>query len=109
MFYVRTQSSFSELPPESHASLRDSLLEHVFNVDESTDSRIATQLSVATADLALQMTTWEGFVRDLIARLGRDRQFVLLEILVVLPEELSSRHFRLGANRRAEVIKVWNA
>ncbi len=101
-----SQTSFSELPPDSHASLRDSLLEHVNNVDESTNSVIATQLSVAVADLALQMPEWKGFVADLIARFGQSRPFVLLEILVVLPEEVNSRHLRLGANRREEIIQV---
>ena len=33
------------------------------------------------------------------------RPWVLLEVLVVLPEEISSRHLRLGANRRNEITE----
>ncbi len=74
-------------------------------MNEGTPSAIATQLSVALADLALQMSTWRGFAADLVAKLGPGHPFVLLEVLAVLPEEVNSRHLRLGANRRQEVIQ----
>ncbi len=102
----KVQKSFSELPPEAHESLRDSLLEHVQNLDEGSHSVLATQLSVAAADLALQMTAWRGFVADLVRRLGPTRPYILLEILSVLPEEVNSRHLRLGSERREQVIQV---
>lgn len=104
---TKIQTSFSELPEEAHVSLRDSLLEHVASIDENTTSIIVTQLSVAVADLALQMPEWSNFIVDLIQRFGASRPFALLEILVVLPEEVNSRHLRLGSNRREEVIAAF--
>ena len=41
---------------DAHASLRDSILEHVRGIDENTNNVIVTQLSLAIADLALQVT-----------------------------------------------------
>lgn len=41
----KVQLSFHELPPESHASLRDSLIEHISRVNDDTNSAIVTQVS----------------------------------------------------------------
>ena len=63
---------------------------------------IAKQLSIALADLAIQMTGhesnavnagWEdpvGFMIDNFSRGGPDHLAMLLEFLTVLPEELAS-------------------
>ena len=101
---TKIQNSFHEVPIEAHVSLRDSLLEHIQGVDEQTNAVIVTQLSLALADLVLQMPEWRNAVPDLVAKLQHQRPWALLEILVVLPEEVGSRHLRLGANRRNEVI-----
>ncbi len=58
---TKIQSSFSELPQEAHVSLRNSLLEHVAGIDENTSSIIVTQISVALADLALQVGNEKKF------------------------------------------------
>ncbi|XP_055932658.1 transportin-3-like [Argiope bruennichi] len=102
---TKIQFSFHELPAESHSSLRDSLLNHISHVTNETSPVILTQLCLALSDLALQMATWKSPVNDLIARFGNSIQHVstLLEILTVLPEEINSRHLRLGANRRNQV------
>ncbi|GFW55800.1 transportin-3 [Trichonephila clavipes] len=102
---TKIQFSFHELPAESHSSLRDSLLNHISHVTNDTSSVILTQLCLALSDLALQMATWKSPVNDLIARFGSSTQHIstLLEILTVLPEEINSRHLRLGANRRNQV------
>ncbi|KAG8187901.1 hypothetical protein JTE90_001664 [Oedothorax gibbosus] len=102
---TKVQFSFQELPAESHASLRDSLLNHISHVNNETSPVILTQLCLALADLALQMPSWKSPVNDLISRFGSNSQYVstLLEILTVLPEEINSRHLRLGANRRTQV------
>jgi len=97
------------LPADSHASLRDSLLAHVSAADQNAASVIVKQLGLALADLALQMPTWTAFTRDLVAKLGPDHPFALLEILVVLPEEIASRRLRLGANRREEIRAEFRA
>ena len=67
---TKIQHSFHELPPESHTSLRDSLLEHVNAVTEDTNSVIVTQLCLAIADLALLMGPqgWPQAVADLTTR-----------------------------------------
>uniref|UniRef100_A0A1E1XKR9 Transportin-3 n=1 Tax=Amblyomma sculptum TaxID=1581419 RepID=A0A1E1XKR9_AMBSC len=106
---TKIQYAFHELPPESHSSLRDSLLGHLAKVTKDTPQVIVTQLSLGMANLALQMATWKSPVVDLISRFGCSAPHipVLLEVLTVLPEELNSRCLRLGANRRNEVIEMF--
>ncbi|RZF36032.1 hypothetical protein LSTR_LSTR005848 [Laodelphax striatellus] len=102
---TKIQYSFHELPLESHGSLRDSLLEHIAKVTETTSSVIVTQLCVALADLVLQMTSWQKPVIDLINKFGLTNLLPLLEIMTVLPEEVNSRALRLGSNRRHEILQ----
>ncbi|KAG8222278.1 hypothetical protein J437_LFUL003259 [Ladona fulva] len=101
---TKIQLSFHELPPESHISLRDSLIEHISQVNEQTNTIIVTQLCLALADLALLMAQWQKPLEDLIKRFGQSNLWPLLEILTVLPEEVNSRSLRLGANRRNDVM-----
>ena len=101
----KIQTRFHEVPAQAHASLRDSLLEHLQNVDDQTSPAILTQLSLALADLVLLMPEWKGALSDIMERLKPTKPWVLLEVLVVLPEEVGSRHLRLGANRRNEIIE----
>ncbi|XP_030382920.1 transportin-3 [Scaptodrosophila lebanonensis] len=107
----KIQNSFSELPPHTHESLRDSLITHIGQIDERTDNVIVTQLSLAVADLALLMATWQEPINDLLKMLAPHPAAVwpLLEVLKVLPEEIDSRYLRLGANRREEVHKQLDA
>lgn len=67
------------------------------------------QLCLALADLALQMSSWQKPVVDLIGKFGRTNVWPLLEILTVLPEEVNSRLLRLGANRRLEVMQEFGS
>uniref|UniRef100_T1IH38 Importin N-terminal domain-containing protein n=1 Tax=Strigamia maritima TaxID=126957 RepID=T1IH38_STRMM len=100
---TKIQFSFHELPPESHPALRQSLLHHI---TRHNNPIIVTQLSLALADFALQMTSWEKSTRDLIDQMTTNLQLIpaLFEILTVLPEELYNRSLRLGATRREEVL-----
>nr|CAD7573032.1 unnamed protein product [Timema californicum] len=102
---TKIQLSFHELPPEAHTSLRDSLMEHIGQVNDATNTVIVTQLCLALADLALQTSTWQKPVLDLITKFSGLNIWPLLEILTVLPEEVNSRSLRLGANRRQEVLQ----
>nr|CAD7404319.1 unnamed protein product [Timema cristinae] len=102
---TKIQLSFHELPPEAHNSLRDSLMEHIGQVNDATNTVIVTQLCLALADLALQTSTWQKPVLDLITKFSGLNIWPLLEILTVLPEEVNSRSLRLGANRRQEVLQ----
>ena len=57
------------------------------------DKRIAVQLALALADLAIQMWgTWESPAEDLIVMFGSDASTIigLLEFLKVLPEEIGN-------------------
>uniref|UniRef100_A0A6P7FJC4 Transportin-3 isoform X1 n=1 Tax=Diabrotica virgifera virgifera TaxID=50390 RepID=A0A6P7FJC4_DIAVI len=102
---TKIHQSFHELPLEVHTSLRDSLLEHIGQINEATNTVIVTQLCVALADLALQMPSWQNPTLDLINRFSQTNIWPLLEILTVLPEELESRSVRLGENRRIDVLE----
>ncbi|XP_050757296.1 transportin-3 [Gymnogyps californianus] len=103
---MKIQTSFYELPTDSHASLRDSLLSHIQNLKDLSPV-IVTQLALAIADLALQMASWKGCVQTLVEKYSNDVTSLpfLLEILTVLPEEVHSRSLRIGANRRTEIIE----
>lgn len=43
---TKIQLSFHELPQEAHGSLRDSLMEHISQINEHTNSAIVTQVSI---------------------------------------------------------------
>ncbi|CAG0914816.1 unnamed protein product [Notodromas monacha] len=108
----KIQASFAELPVESHESLRISLLQHIKHITPETDHTITLQLSVAMADFALQMTSWENPLLDLISILAGDPPnpdgqhiYALLDVLKVLPEEITSRHLRLASERR-EILRT---
>uniref|UniRef100_A0A8B9JYT2 Transportin-3 n=1 Tax=Astyanax mexicanus TaxID=7994 RepID=A0A8B9JYT2_ASTMX len=103
---MKIQTSFYELPQETHLALRDSLLSHIQNLKDLSPI-IVTQLALAIADLALQMASWKGCVHTLIEKYSNDVTSMpfLIEILTVLPEEVHSRSLRIGANRRTEIIE----
>uniref|UniRef100_A0A8D8ZEZ3 Transportin-3 n=1 Tax=Cacopsylla melanoneura TaxID=428564 RepID=A0A8D8ZEZ3_9HEMI len=97
----KVQNAFFELPSESHASLRDSLIEHLSRTNESSGRTVMTQLALALADLALQMSAWEKPIVHIIEQLSHKGSILaLLEVLTVLPEEVNV--LKLGKNRRQE-------
>uniref|UniRef100_A0A3P8V3X5 Transportin 3 n=1 Tax=Cynoglossus semilaevis TaxID=244447 RepID=A0A3P8V3X5_CYNSE len=114
---MKIQTSFYELPPETHNALRDSLLTHIQNLKDLSPIIILLftvnlllvfhMLALAIADLALQMASWKGCVQTLIEKYSTDISSMpfLVEILTVLPEEVHSRSLRIGANRRTEIIE----
>lgn len=103
----KIQNSFHELPDDAHTSLRDSLIVHIGQITIDTNPIIVTQLCLALADLALLMARWENPVRDLIGKLSGNENSLwpLIVTITLIPEEISSRNLRLGANRRDEVQK----
>ncbi|XP_050298662.1 transportin-3 [Anthonomus grandis grandis] len=103
---TKIHQSFYELPQNVHAALRDSLLEHISQINEGTNTVITTQLCLALSDLILQMPTWQRAPLDIINRFS-NMSYVgpLIEVLTVLPEELESKSVRLGENRRYEVLE----
>lgn len=103
----KIQNSFHELPDEARVSLRESLIAHLSQITIETSPIIVTQLCLALADLALLMSRWEDPIRDLIERLSRNENSIwpLINTISLIPEEISSRNLRLGANRRDEIQK----
>ncbi|XP_048864276.1 transportin-3-like isoform X2 [Brienomyrus brachyistius] len=106
---MKIQTSFYELPAETYTALRDSLLSHIQRLRDLSPV-IVTQLALAIADLALQMTSWKGCVQTLIEKYSSDVSSMpfLIEILTVLPEEVHSRSLRIGTNRRTEITEDLN-
>lgn len=107
----KIQNSFHELPDEAHVSLRDSLIAHLGQITIETNPIIVTQLCLALADLALLMSRWTDPVLYLIERLSRNENSLwpLINTISLIPEEISSRNLRLGANRRDEIQKQLEA
>lgn len=99
----KVQHNLSELPQDAIISLRDSLVAHLEVISPDTSPAILTQLSLALADLALQMTTWSNCVTDLIKLFSNKNDFALLEVLTMLPQEIDSSSLKLGENRREEI------
>lgn len=101
----KIQTSFHELPPCSHESLRDSLIAHISQITSDTDRLIVTQLCLALADLALLMSSWQNPILELIEKLSGNSNSIwpLIVVITLLPEEMNSRYLRLGANRREEI------
>ncbi|CAH0714719.1 unnamed protein product, partial [Brenthis ino] len=99
----KVQHNLSELPEEAVISLRNSLIAHLEGISTDTTPAILTQLSLALANLALQMTTWPNCVSDLIKLFSNKNDYALLEVLTVLPQEIDSTSLKLGENRRAQV------
>ncbi|KAF2349369.1 Exportin-1/Importin-beta-like [Trinorchestia longiramus] len=104
---TKIQFYFGELPPESHESFRNSMLDHLSHITDEAHQGITTQLCVAVADLALLMSSWKDPFGDLwteFGAFGRRKNLVpLLEVLIALPEELNSRQLRLGQKRREQM------
>ncbi|KAJ0175870.1 hypothetical protein K1T71_009029 [Dendrolimus kikuchii] len=99
----KVQHNLSELPSESLISLRDTLVAHLEHTSPGTTSSILTQLSLALADLALQMPSWQNCINDLIKSFSNKNDFALLEVLTVLPQEIDSSNLKLGQNRREDI------
>ncbi|KAJ8730493.1 hypothetical protein PYW08_001906 [Mythimna loreyi] len=99
----KVQHSLSELPPEALVSLRDSLVAHLERTSPETSASVLTQLSLALADLALQMPSWQNCIGDLIKSFSNKNDFALLEVLTVLPQEIDSSNLKLGENRREDI------
>ena len=60
------------------------------------------------ADLILLMPEWTNALSELMAKLSGSPTSVpaLLEVLLLLPEEVDSRHLRLGSNRRSQIKQM---
>ncbi|TPX35653.1 hypothetical protein SmJEL517_g01960 [Synchytrium microbalum] len=78
-----------QLPSDSRASLRDSIVSLLHTYRQAPRS-LTTQLCLALADLAIQYLEWTDPVGQMMSTYGSDPEMVavLLDFLSVLPEEL---------------------
>jgi len=86
---TKVQFDFYELPVDSYAGLRDSMLDHIDRF-RTLHQPTHTQLAIALADLAIQMdNAWPNAIETLFQRFGQSPQSfpTLLEVMKMLPEE----------------------
>uniref|UniRef100_F1KRX1 Transportin-3 n=1 Tax=Ascaris suum TaxID=6253 RepID=F1KRX1_ASCSU len=101
--------SMRELPRIAYTSLRDSLINHISSFECYPIERngvIIMQLCLTLADLYLQVAEWTDFIAEILDKfttMAEDKTPVLLNLLKVFPEEIQSRHLRVGENRRRVV------
>uniref|UniRef100_A0A8D2M7H0 Transportin 3 n=1 Tax=Zonotrichia albicollis TaxID=44394 RepID=A0A8D2M7H0_ZONAL len=107
---MKIQTSFYELPTDSHASLRDSLLSHIQNLKDLSPV-IVTQLALAIADLALQMASWKGCVQTLVEKLWLPGAGAALQCHWRIPSPLQVTGREIGGSGAAGpcATTVWHS
>lgn len=88
---LKISRDLHQIPAENRLALKDSAKELLKkNVLVDGIGLVGVQLSVALADLALQLLSWNNVLPELISEFGNSPQLIkcLLEFLKVLPEEL---------------------
>lgn len=107
---TKIQYNFHELPVDSHESLRNSLLDHLDILSQSSFITVQTQIYIALSDLIMLMNSWENPVPEIIQRFTNppDRMNALIEFLTILPEEINNKRLKLGQNRRDELKTIFN-
>jgi transportin-3 len=101
---TKIQFDFCELPSNAWAPLRDSLLKHLIKFRSMQHQPVATQLSIAVADLAIQMDKeWPRVIQFLIDHLAGSPEnlAVFLDVLKSLPEENLNRKLMTDHEKRA--------
>ena len=58
------------------------------------------------ADLILLMPEWTNALSELMSKLSGSPATVPAEVLLLLPEEVDSRHLKLGLNRRSQIKQM---
>lgn len=78
-----------QLDDAAQITLKSRLLDYL-KAHKSTLKAVNTQNCLSLVDLAIQMPTWPTATIDLINTFGHDSdsQFILLEVLALLPEEI---------------------
>lgn len=75
-----------QVPKDSRMEMKNSL---VSLLENSKSRSISTQMSLALANLALQILDWNNVVPEMVQKFQASHPTALLEFLRVLPEELS--------------------
>lgn len=107
---TKIQYNFHELPVDTHESLRNSLLDHVDLLSQSSFNTVQTQIYIALSDLIMLMSSWENPVPEIIQRFTNppDRMNALIEFLTILPEEINNKRLKLGQNRRDQLKTIFS-
>lgn len=104
-------SDFADLGQQEALSLRDSLVNHLRNARNGSQP-LVTQLCLALADLAVQLSAWTDPFTDMTNAFLSDPDSVscLLEFLAVLPEEVLNERIMVPNNafqkRSAELLTM---
>lgn len=87
--------------------LRDSIIAHIEHITVDTNPIITRQLCLALSNLVLLMATWQKPIEYLLEKFTKNSNSIqpLLLTLNYIPEEIDSKHLRLGENRRLELAK----
>ncbi|THH33518.1 hypothetical protein EUX98_g661 [Antrodiella citrinella] len=90
-FRTKVTYDLNQVDPANLLSLRDTLVTALQRYHTGPRT-IIVQLCLAISGLALQVTSWENPVQDLIESFGTNPAMVpaLLQFLTILPEELST-------------------
>ncbi|GAU97960.1 hypothetical protein RvY_09174-2 [Ramazzottius varieornatus] len=101
-FKSKVLKSFADMSDADQLGLRDMVFHHVNRVNGKDERAVMVALCVALADIALQMPSWNDAVSDVIARYGENSSYtpILLELLTVIPEEMTDEKLKLSASRR---------
>lgn len=88
--HTKCRSDAHQLPRDSFAPLRDSLLNHLRKYSTSNDTALVLRLAMAISALAVQMY-WSTVISDILQDDVQDSMaFPVLLVLSVLPEECAS-------------------
>ncbi|KZP00791.1 ARM repeat-containing protein, partial [Calocera viscosa TUFC12733] len=105
---IQATYDLSQLAPPERVSLRDMLLA-AMEAFADGPRPVLTQICLALAVMALQMSDWNGAVQGLIKAYGANVRMVnaLLDFLTVLPEVVGEAHVPISqeeANQRAAAL-----
>lgn len=104
MLHSKVQRYFHQLGPEQVPSLTQSLLAHLFAFSQQTPMEfpVCRCLCLSIAALAVQLNQ-EGMVAQILQWVNpliATAPKVVLELLIVLPEEVHNRHIDVTADQR---------
>lgn len=104
---VQITYDLQQVPPNEVFALRDTLVAALAVYKDGPRS-IVVQLCLALSGLAIQIPTWGNAVQTMVEAFGNNPATVsvLLEFLIVLPEELCS-NVKIPITVRSQVLFLW--
>lgn len=109
--YSKSQKQFFQLDMATSAKLTQMILQHIIRLStggsQKLEMNVCRYLCLSVATLALQSNT-PGIVHDILMWLNPVVQtcpLILLEFLIVLPEEAFNRHIDVSSDFRELFVK----